>query len=187
MTLLEVIAAIAILGTILVGIVLAKSRHRRQLARTADATAAVAATEELLCAWWSGPDGVPVGAEGVMSASKPLRWRTRETPNPEIEDLGARVVRLEVFPGQAESSAAADDSEALLYVDLVLPTDEPTKEDSQEQDDASSGGESKYKVILRRDSGSANSPSAAPSNSRGIRQQDIRSVDEELQTRGRRE
>jgi hypothetical protein len=127
------VAAVAILGTVLVGIVLAKARHTRQLARAQRLSAAVRAADELIAAWWTSPAGVPVGAWGVAGTDGSLAWETRQVPNGPIERLGARVVRVEVreaaprAPGspavaQGDSPRRAD--EPLVAVELVLPSPE---------------------------------------------------------------
>ncbi len=130
LTLIEVVAAIAILGTILVGVVLAKARHTRQLALTARREVAVRLADELLSQWWTGGDGVPVGVSGE-DANASLAWRTRRVPNPPIERLGARVVRLEVrdILGGPEAEGLDDADRMLVDVDLVLP---PAPQDPNE-------------------------------------------------------
>jgi len=119
LTLLEVLAAVAILGTILVGVVMAKSRHTRQLAATGRLDAAVRAADELIAAWWASPNGVPVDQSGELGTEGSLTWRTRVVANKEIEALGARVVRVEVRPRAIAAWEATDRS--AVEVDLVLP------------------------------------------------------------------
>ena len=120
-TLIEVLAALAILGTILVGVVLAKADLTRQLAHTQRLSAAVRATDELIATWWTSPRGVPVGETGLTGTEKPLAWRTCLAGNPTVESRGARVVRVEVREVDAEPQV-----EPLVVVDLVLP--DPARE-----------------------------------------------------------
>ncbi len=122
-TLIEVLAAIAILGTILVGVVLAKSRHTRQIERTQRQNAAVRAADELIAGWWASSRGVPVGDSGVTASDASLAWKTHVVANREIEDLGARVVRVEIriVDGKQER-------EPLVTVDLVLSDPDRGKE-----------------------------------------------------------
>jgi len=133
LTLLEVVAAIAILGTILVGIVLARSRHVRQLARSERQGDAVRATDEQLARWWTRPEGVPVDASGAIETDGSLTWQTHVVPSEPLEQLGARVVRVEVRPTATDpSSPTGADAEPLVTVDLVLPDpdrEEPTPTD----------------------------------------------------------
>ena len=114
------LAAIAILGTLLVGIVLAKSRLTGQVARTRQVERAVRLTDALISRWWADPDrGVPVGASGTFGPEGSLTWRTERVANRPIDELGAQVVRVSVR--QADTPAGSDASaEPLLAVDLVL-------------------------------------------------------------------
>jgi prepilin-type N-terminal cleavage/methylation domain-containing protein len=116
LTLLEVLAAVAILGTILVGVVIAKSRHTRQLAATERLDAAVRAADELIAAWWASPRGIPIDDSGELGTDGSLVWRTRTVANKEIESLGARVVRVEV-----RSRAIVAFDTPVVAVEVVLP------------------------------------------------------------------
>jgi len=117
-----VVAAIAILGTILVGMVLAKSRHTHQLALAERRRDAARAADELLTRWWANGRNIPVEAEGGMPTDAKLKWTTHVVDNSEIDPLEARVVRLEVR--DAGDDAANDPS--LVVVDLVLPLPDQT-------------------------------------------------------------
>lgn len=128
MTLIEVVAAIAILGTVLVGVVIAKSRHTRQIARAQRTHAAVRAADDLIASWWLSAEGVPIGAHGVIEADHTLAWRTRLIDNAAVLRLGAQVVRVEVR--DAATSPAAQESadmhaleadKPLVVVELLLP------------------------------------------------------------------
>ena len=147
LTLLEVLAAVAILGTILVGVVMAKSRHMRQMAAIGRQDAAVRAADELIAAWWASPRGVPVGESGELAGDGSLVWQTRAVANKEIEALGARVVRVEVRSSLAGTDAQNRPSVA---VDLVLA--DPNRRP--------------WKLAATR-------PVAAPVNSHGITQDGI--------------
>ncbi|MBX2851120.1 MAG: type II secretion system GspH family protein [Phycisphaeraceae bacterium] len=140
LTLIEVVAAIAILGTLLVGVVLAKSRLTRQSGAAQDTMQAVRLSDSLLANWWSQPEGVPVGSAGVLSESDALRWQTRVIDNAGIAEFGARVVRYEVFQDQKKLSRGDEDLGPLLVIDLVVPDPEvETREEEalqKEQEDA---------------------------------------------------
>ena len=110
----------AILGMILVGVVLAKSRHTHQRALAERQTAAVRAADELIAGWWTGP-GVPIGESGTVGGDETMIWQTRLTPNDAMERLGARVVRVELCDAGARTDSAGGQREALVTVDLVLP------------------------------------------------------------------
>lgn len=125
LTLIEVIAAVVILGTILVGIVMAKSQHTRQAAATGRQNAAVRAADELIAGWWS-TGNVPVGQSGPVESDASLTWRTSEVPNEAVARLGARVVRVEIRSASPAGTPAPDGADAaILAVELVLPCPEP--------------------------------------------------------------
>lgn len=121
LTLIEVLAAIAILGTVLVGVVLARSRHTRQLADTHRQNALVRATDELIASWWSSAEGVPVEQSGVCGPNGEMVWQTRVVSNRAVETMGARVVRVEVRPEQPGALPQGPPEQAEVIVDLVLP------------------------------------------------------------------
>src|SRR5262245_61261655 len=99
LTLLEVVAAIAILGGILVGLVLSKSRNERQLAVAKRQSQGVRLLDDLIASWWAADASgraVPIGAYGAVSHGA-WAWETRIVANPAIEKLGAKVVRVEMY------------------------------------------------------------------------------------------
>lgn len=120
LTLIEVIAAIAILGAILTGIVVAQSRHLRQIAATERTDRAVAAAEALLERWWADPATLPVGASGRLDGAE-LRWATREVASEPIEAINARVVRVSFYPAGAGAVGNTAAGEPMFSVDLVMP------------------------------------------------------------------
>lgn len=151
LTLIEVVAAIAILGTVLVGITLSQSRHTRQLAAAKQQSAAAHAADELIADWWTTDAGVPLEASGVFETDgRRYAWETRLRDNPQLARRGARVVRVTVGPvahqsggessglsgglsggesggqsGWLSGGAVSEVPEAhRLHVDLVLPDPE---------------------------------------------------------------
>jgi type II secretory pathway component PulJ len=125
LTLIEVLAAIVILGSVLVGMVLAKSRHTEQLALAKRKQEAAAATDALLNRWWTRKEGVPLGEEGSFENHPDLQWRSRVVKNPAIEKLKGRVVRVTVRDAGAALPGDRKD-EPLVTVDLVLPNPKRT-------------------------------------------------------------
>lgn len=122
MTLLEVVAAIAILGGLLVGLVLARARHLRQASAASELADAVRLADDLIASWWASPQGVPIGMTGALGGDGRWTWRTQAVSNREIETLGARVVRLEVRGRRAPAGRMAE-AGGMFVVDLVLPGD----------------------------------------------------------------
>lgn len=135
LTLIEVLAAIAILGTVLAGVVLSKSRHTHQLALSRRKNEAVRAADRLIGGWWTGSEGVPVGKSGPIEADASLTWRTRIVPNDAIARLDARVVRVEILDaGQGENGPAP--AAPVVTVDLVLPLEEDDRQEGTDGDRA---------------------------------------------------
>lgn len=133
------------LGTLLVGIVLAKARHNDQLSRARAQAEAAEHTDRLIAGWWDSRQGVPVGEDGALPGSDRLRWRTRVVDNREVAELGARVVRVEVVDPlrEARRGAGSDtrDNGPLIVVDLVVPDPEAdaAKRDEEEPRDTRRG------------------------------------------------
>ena len=120
LTLIEVVAAIAILGTILVGVVVAKSRHTRQLSLTQRHNVAVRAADELITGWWTSPGGVPTDGSGVVQADASLVWQTRLVENDAMHRLGASVVRVEIHDANS-AGPGPPTKKPLVAVELVVP------------------------------------------------------------------
>ena len=117
LTLIEVVAGLAILGTLLVAVLLTDARCRRQSGLARRRMDAVRAADALLAKWWTDPGKFPRTAHGQLHPGSELAWRTLVIENEEIEQLGGQVVRLEVFrPREAWREKPT------VTVDVVLPT-----------------------------------------------------------------
>ncbi len=119
LTLIEVVAAIAILGSVLTAVVVAKTRHTRQLALAERRAAAVRAADALLHRWSVSGQGFPVQTAGPVSDDASLTWQTSWQENRELEDVGVRTLRLRIHDANAKGRE-------LLAVDLLL--DDPQRE-----------------------------------------------------------
>ncbi|MEM1208370.1 MAG: prepilin-type N-terminal cleavage/methylation domain-containing protein [Planctomycetota bacterium] len=127
LSLIELLAATAIIGLMLAGVVQVRSEAIR---RTADARAAAEALERLdvlLTQWEAGgwPESVIAGASGELGPR--LRWRIdeidRQRPETPSHDW-LRVARVAAF----RASAGADDPPlARLWVFLPPPADDTTR------------------------------------------------------------
>jgi hypothetical protein len=99
MTLLEVVAGLALLASLLGAVVMAKGRYARQAAAADRRLQAVAAADALLAGWHLNPRSLPQAFSG--SAAVPgdagLAWRLRPVANGGVEELGGRVVRVEIL------------------------------------------------------------------------------------------
>jgi prepilin-type N-terminal cleavage/methylation domain-containing protein len=117
MTLIEVLAGLVLLGSLLVGIVVARARYTQQWAKAQQRLEAIDAADDLLSEWWS-TSSVPRNASGkVIHESSELHWRTREVSNDDARFLSLQMIRLEVWRGDPIGVP-------LAIVDVVLPQDE---------------------------------------------------------------
>jgi hypothetical protein len=99
MTLLEVVAGLALLASLLAALVMAKARYARQAAAADRRVEAVAAADALLAGWHQDPRSLPrdFSGSGAVPGDRRLAWQMRPVANAGVEELGGRVVRLEVL------------------------------------------------------------------------------------------
>lgn len=125
LTLIEVLAALAIISMLLAGVATTRSRLVRQWGAADRTLAAVAAADALLAEWVR--DGqLPRETAGEWGATG-LAWRIGAVSNETAEALGAEVVRLEVF--ELRDAGA----EPLVVVDTLWAL--PESPDETEGDD----------------------------------------------------
>lgn len=124
MTLIEVVAGLALLAAVLILVFAAKSHVARQQVRADRRLRAVAAADALLAAWWQDPATFPRAASGGVPGQPGLAWQTRIVPNPAAEALGGQAVRLDVFPG-GPGASTDDRAEPRVSVEVVLPVPKP--------------------------------------------------------------
>ena len=116
MTLIEVVAGIALLGTILTTTVLAQARLLRQHQRALVTLQAVEAVDRLLTQWSVAGDEIPVEASGVLLSSPVVSWRTHLRRATTDGPLSVAIVEL--------VASAADDPPGippLVRVELAVP------------------------------------------------------------------
>ena len=111
MTLVEVVGGLAILGTLLVALLVARDRYTRQWVRAQQRVEMVKAADGLLSAWWVRPDDFPRRAAGNVGD---FAWRTGVAINPAVARLDCEAVRLQVFDRR-------DPAAVPVTVDVVLP------------------------------------------------------------------
>jgi type II secretory pathway pseudopilin PulG len=120
-TLVEALAGLVILGTLLVAVLVANSRLHRQRGRTAQRLEAVRVADRLLDGWWQKRDEFPRRDEGAVAADRSGRswsWRTSVVENEDADALGCEVVALEVF---AVTETGRTPSDAACRVEVLLP------------------------------------------------------------------
>lgn len=120
LTLVEVLASLAILGLLIGSVLVARARHVHQWALSQQKARAVAAADLLLAAWWSNPASLPSEGSGGLPGMPQALWNTRTIPDETLADLASVRVRFEVH-----STLRAERDEPLVRVDLILP--EPRK------------------------------------------------------------
>jgi Tfp pilus assembly protein PilV len=94
-TLIEVVASLALLATLLVALLQTKTGATLRIASAKQKLAAVGVADQMLATWWAGSDHVPVPAEGTLPND--LAWRTRFVANTSARAMRCEVVRLEMF------------------------------------------------------------------------------------------
>src|SRR4051812_18319241 len=97
LTLVEVVAGLALLSTLLVAVLSTKARVTRQWAHAQRKLEATAAADKLLAAWWATPAAFPRRSAGTVPGDGGLAWRTAPVANEVVRPLGASVVRLEII------------------------------------------------------------------------------------------
>ena len=129
LTLVELLAGLVVLGTLLTMVVTARGRFVEQWA---DADKKLAATRELesrVTSWIDRPTSMPrVPSEGPLTTVPTHRWRTQYVADPAATDLFTRVVRVEVLPARSTRSHSKPlvAVEFLLRDDRLAPATQPT-------------------------------------------------------------
>ena len=119
------------MSTLLVSVLLAYSRHAKQLQRNAQRRQAVVAADQLLERWHRHLTSVPRAGSGQFADSD-LLWQTQQVVQKEAELLAVEVIRLTV-----RRYDAAVDQPPLLSVDFVVPVPiAPTPADPTSTDNA---------------------------------------------------
>ena len=117
MTLIEIVAGLVILGTILASLAIARGRFARQWAAADRKLAATKAVDEMIAGWMeSTPPRVPLNREGVLPGVAKHVWRTRV-----LRDAGAQKVLADIVRVEAYEVGAADRAVMpVVAVDLLV-------------------------------------------------------------------
>lgn len=125
LTLIEVVVALVLLASLLVGMVTAYSAHHRQGIRAHRKRHAAAAADKLLTQWFLDANpNVPRSGQGLLPGPSPLIWRTEIVHRNVIETLPVEIVRLQIFSETAlfrGQSGAENTPSPLAQVDVMLP------------------------------------------------------------------
>lgn len=120
MTLIEALAGLVMLGSLLTVVTIARSRANQQYARAQQRLAASRAADSLLAEWFSSPaPTVPLNAHGTLPQAPHLRWRTTSRSNAGATAMRALITRLEVFDPASRSGAP------VLSLELLVPAPAP--------------------------------------------------------------
>jgi hypothetical protein len=120
LTLIEVVAGLALLGGLLVTILLARGRFVTRGRDVDRSLEACRLADELLERWWQDRRKIPRNGAGEIPGRYGWRWRTRIVDNEDAADLGARAVAVEILPPR-EGSDDGEPSPA-ARVEILLPT-----------------------------------------------------------------
>lgn len=115
MTLVEVVAGLALLGSLLVSLLLAKVGLARQRVEAENRLAAVAAADALLAEWAASDQPVPRHALGHTGTGNRFSWTTRIVRLKQVADLSMEVIRLEL------SQDIGGGPKVLASVELLRP------------------------------------------------------------------
>lgn len=121
-TLVEVVASLVLLATLVTSMLLAYSAHHRQALLAIRKQKAIEVADEMLATWYASTEPtVPRNGSGTVLGSDGLVWRTSVVHQNVVETLPVEVVRLQVL--RAEGGARAGSS-PLAQVDVVVPIPE---------------------------------------------------------------
>jgi hypothetical protein len=109
-----VVAGLALLGTVLVSLLLARSHATQQWALANRRIQAVRAADVLLSAWWQEQVSIPRSASGTIAGDSSMRWRTQLREDTALVPWKLRVVTLSIL------DAAAETAPPLAVVDVVV-------------------------------------------------------------------
>ena len=122
-TLIETVAAVAILGSSLVALVLTSAKLTVQSRLAQDRITACEIAENQLRTWWPNPKTLPRNGSGPVAGHKGWTWRTQTTANKQADEMKGQTVVLEI------RSPSARDSDPSATVEIILPrkTDDKAK------------------------------------------------------------
>ena len=127
LTLIEVIAAIVILGVILTSISIARNRFVRQLTVSEQKRKVIAALDTTV-SQWIAESAIPINKRGALAGVANCVWRTRALPTRSDNDLLVQIVRVQVIDysihPEVMDDSSSDESNstidpAIISIDLV--------------------------------------------------------------------
>jgi hypothetical protein len=116
-----VLAGLVVLGTLLAAVAIARGRFLRQWADADRRVVVTQAADRLLARWFSDPvSRVPVPAQGSLEGLPGYDWQTSIMQDPASTQLGAVIVRLQVFNHNAVNNHGARLNLPVLAIDVLV-------------------------------------------------------------------
>ena len=131
MTLIEVVAGLGLLATLMAALLMARSRHTHQAMVAERKLSAVTAADRLLTEWWAEGMSIPRDKTGEYLHDR-LIWQTTTIKDEDAESLDVEIVRLEVFDLEVRE-------DALAVVEVVVPAMAPADEEQPAEDAPADG------------------------------------------------
>ena len=119
LTLIEVVAGLALMSSILVAVLFLKSRYARQQALADHHLQSLTAADALLSFWWKEPATFPRRGSGSIASNPALGWQTRQVFNSDLATLGCQIIRLEITDRSPSGLGSSD----IVAVDVMLPAE----------------------------------------------------------------
>lgn len=117
LTLIEVVAGIVLLGTLLVTILMAFKAHATQIQAANQRLEAIRQTDRLLMTWMKAESLPGVGESDTFPNNPELRWEMVQSESEPLGRLQAEIMRLEVF-----STTELQTERPLTSVELLTAT-----------------------------------------------------------------
>jgi prepilin-type N-terminal cleavage/methylation domain-containing protein len=115
-TLIEVMAALVILGTIMASMLIARNRFTQQDAIATQKLRAIRALDMTVAQWMSGPaSAIPVHNREPLADVPGCFWQTTLVDQPAASLVKAKVMRVEVL--------AVNSPTPLVSLELLIPAD----------------------------------------------------------------
>ncbi|MCC6680516.1 MAG: prepilin-type N-terminal cleavage/methylation domain-containing protein [Phycisphaeraceae bacterium] len=129
-SLIEVLAALVILGSLLSAVVVARGRFIHQSALARQRLEAVTLTDQLLEGWWQDLDTLPRDGSGVIGD---YRWQTQTEQRDDLDKLNVNLLTLTLWrtPTSTVESTTTSDGEGkqqVLVIRLLVPEPEESGE-----------------------------------------------------------
>lgn len=96
-TLLEVVVALALMGSVLVATLLAFSQHRAQLSLAEKRIQATIIADQIVSTLSAQRDGIPIGTQGVVAGKANWIWQTSRVGTTTLATVPMQVFRFQIL------------------------------------------------------------------------------------------